>query len=62
MLIYWIISGIIVFSLVEPTIFVFTFSKDVLVEFLACMLLGGLIIPILALGAIGYIIGSLRRL
>ena len=53
-LLYWIISGLIVFSLTQPTVFVFDFPLRVFGEFLLCMLLGGFIVPILAMFSFGY--------
>ena len=55
-LIYWIICGLITFSLTEPTVFILTAPLSVLGEFLLCMLVGGAIIPILAIGFVCYII------
>ena len=46
-LIYWIICGLIVFGLTNPTVEVFYFKSSHIVEFIASMLLGGIIIPIL---------------
>ena len=45
--IYWIICGLIVFGLTNPTVEVFYFKSSNIVEFIASMLLGGIIIPIL---------------
>lgn len=55
-LIYWIICGLITFSLTEPTVFILTAPLSVLGEFLLCMLVGGVIIPVLAICFICYII------
>lgn len=55
-LIYWIICGLITFSLTEPTVFILTAPLSVLGEFLLCMLVGGAIIPVLAICFICYII------
>lgn len=60
-LLYWIISGLIVFGLVQPTIFVFTFKWEDLEEFCVCLLMGGLIVPILALAGILYLVVSIVR-
>lgn len=52
LLIYWIICGLIVFGLTNPTVEVFYFKSSHIVEFIASMLLGGIIIPILLIAGI----------
>ena len=51
-LIYWIICGLILFGLTNPTVEVFYFKSSHIVEFIASMLLGGIIIPILLIAGI----------
>ena len=55
-LIYWIICGLITFSLINPDTFIFTFPADEIGELILSMLLGGLIIPILLIVGVYYIV------
>lgn len=56
LLIYWIISGFIVFSLTQPTVYATTFELSLIGELLICLLIGGLLVPFLLLAFIGYLI------
>lgn len=56
LLIYWIICGLILFGLTNPTVEIFYFNRTNILEFILSMIFGGLVIPILALFGIGYLI------
>ena len=56
LLCYWIIAGLITFSLTQPTVYVIDVPLETLGEFLLCLLLGGLIVPVLLIGFIIYLI------
>ena len=51
-IIYWIICGLILFGLTNPTVEVFYFKTTHITEFIASMLLGGIIVPILLIAGI----------
>lgn len=53
-LVYWVICGLIIFSLTQPTVYVFNFPWTVFWEFIACMIIGGILVPILGLASILY--------
>lgn len=56
LLIYWIICGLITFSLTNPTVYVTTFKHDNILEFILSMLFGGLVVPVLAIAFVGDLI------
>lgn len=56
LLIYWIISGFIVFSLTQPNVYATTFELSLIWELLICLLIGGFLVPFLLLAFIGYLI------
>lgn len=53
-LVYWILCGLITFNLTQPTVYLFNFPLQVIGEFFLCILLGGLVIPIILVGSIVY--------
>ena len=55
-LIYWVICGLILFGLTNPTVEIFYFNRTNILEFILSMIFGGLVIPILAIFGIGYLI------
>lgn len=56
LLIYWIICGLITFSLTQPTVYATTFEVSLIWELLICLLVGGLLVPFLLLAFIGDLI------
>ena len=59
--IYWIVCGLILFGLTNPTVEITYFNRSHLFELVASMLIGGIIIPILILVGIIYVIKSIIK-
>ena len=45
-LIYWIICGLILFSLTQPTVTVFNFPGETFWELIASFIFGGILVPL----------------
>lgn len=58
-LIYWVVCGLILFSLTQPTVTALNIPNNVLWELFSCLVVGGIFIPILGIGGVIYFIKML---
>ena len=56
LVIYWIVCGLVLFGLTNPTVEVSYFKTTHITEFIASMIFGGLFIPVLAIAGLAYIV------
>lgn len=56
LVIYWVVCGLILFGLTNATVDVSYFKTAHITKFIASMIFGGLLIPVLGIAGLSYIV------